>query len=97
MHDLADTLIRPAIDAALSMLAAGEFLGRSWCQIDIVGLPAALLLAEEGNRSPAPWVPTSADLVLPADNAQLVAVSRQAAYAYARSAGLPAWDEPTGL
>jgi hypothetical protein len=97
MHDLADTLIRPAIDAALSMLAAGEFLGRSWCQIDIVGLPAALLLAEEGNRSPAPWVPTGADLVLPADDAQLVAVSRQAAYAYARSAGLPAWDEPAGL
>ncbi len=97
MHDVAESLIRPTIVAALRMLAAGEFLGRSWCQIDLVGLPAALLLAEEGNRSPASWVPTGADLALPADHAQLVAVSRQAVYAYARSAGLPAWDEPTGL
>jgi len=42
-------------------------------------------------------VPTGADLALPADDPQLVAVSRQAVYAYARSAGLPAWDDPTGL
>jgi hypothetical protein len=42
-------------------------------------------------------VPTGAELALPADDAQLVAVSRQAVHAYARSAGLPAWDEPTVL
>lgn len=72
MHTVADALIRPPINAALSMLAAGEFLGRCWCQIDIVGLPAALLLADEGNRSPASWVPTGADLVLPADDRQLI-------------------------
>lgn len=97
MHDVADTLIRPAIDAALSLLVAGEFLGRSRCQIDLVGLPAALLLVGEGNRGAASWVPAGADLALPADDAQPVAVSRQAVYAYGRSAGLPAWDEPTGL
>jgi hypothetical protein len=95
--DLASSLIRPAIEAILAMLAAGEFLGRCWCQIDLVGLPAALLLDEEGNKSPARWVPTGADLALPADDDQVHAVARQAAYAYARSAGLPFWDRPVGV
>lgn len=97
LDELAGTLIRPAIDAALSMLAAGEFLGRSWCQIDLVGLPGALLLADEGNTSPSSWVPTGGDLALPGDDDHVLALARQAAYAYARSAGLPAWDEPVGL
>lgn len=95
--NLGASIIRPAIEAALGMLTAGEFLGRSWCQIDLVGLPAALLLEEEGNKSPAAWVPTGADLALPADNDQVHALARQAAYAYARSAGLPFWDRPVGL
>jgi hypothetical protein len=94
--DLGASIVRPAIEAALGMLAAGEFLGRCWCQIDLVGLPAALLLAEEGNKSPAAWVPTGADLALPADDEQVDALARQAAYAYARSAGLPFWDPPSG-
>jgi Putative DNA-binding domain len=97
LKQLADSLIRPAIEAALAMLAAGEFLGRCWCQVDLVGLPAALLLADEGNRSPGGWVPTGADLALPASDDQVQAVARQAAYAYARSAGLAAWDPPLGV
>lgn len=96
-EELGSSVIRPAIDAALGLLAAGEFVGRCWCQIDLVGLPGALLLDEEGNKSPAEWVPTGGDLALPADDEQVQAVARQAAYAYARSAGLPFWDRPVGL
>jgi hypothetical protein len=95
--DLGSSVIAPAIDAALGLLAAGEFVGRCWCQIDLVGVPAALLLDEEGNKSPAGWVPTGGDLALPADDGQVHALARQAAYAYARSAGLPFWDRPVGV
>ena len=90
--NLAASIIRPAIQAALGMLTAGEFLGRCLCQIDLVGLPAALLLAKQGNQSAAAWVPTGGDLALPADDDQVEALAQQAAYAYARSAGLPFWD-----
>lgn len=96
-EELANSIIRTAIDAALGLLAAGEFVGRCWCQIDLVGLPTALLLDEEGNKSAAGWVPTGGDLALPADHQQVQAMARQAAYAYDRSAGLPFWDRPLGL
>jgi hypothetical protein len=96
LHEVADGLVKPVIAAAADVLRAGEVLGRCWCQIDLVRLPRALLLEQEGNRGASGWVPTSGDLTLPVEEEGLKASARKAVYAYARSAGIPAWDPPAG-
>jgi hypothetical protein len=94
MHETA-SLVEPVIAAAVSLLRSAEVLGRCWCQIDLVGLPQVLLLEGQGNRKAAHWVPSGVDL-MPAEVDALQAMGRRAVYAYARSAGIPAWDPPIG-
>jgi Putative DNA-binding domain len=89
---LARNFIRPAIDAATGVLAKGEFIGRAWCQVDLIWLPAALTLEEASGRQARVWVPSGGDLVLPTDDAQVEGLVRRVANAYGRSAGIPAWD-----
>jgi hypothetical protein len=92
---LAQGLIAPTIRAAADVLDAGELLGRARCQIDLVGLSGAILIEGGGNQEPRRWVPTSVDVTLPLDDAQLAATAQLAANAYARSARIPAWDAPS--
>jgi Putative DNA-binding domain len=96
MHDISEGLIEPVIAAATTMLGAADIVGRCWCQIDLIGLAAVLLLEGQGNREAADWVPTSDDLAMPVDGDALQAAGRRAVYAYARGAGVPAWDPPAG-
>ncbi|MDQ6749538.1 MAG: ATP-binding protein [Actinomycetota bacterium] len=96
LDELAFNLVHPVVSAAAEVLGSGEFLGRSWCQVDVVGLPSVLLPAQHGSREASRWVPTGTDLSLPAVGEDISAVSRQAAAAYHRSAGLPIWDPPLG-
>jgi len=96
MHEISASLVEPVIAAAASLLHAAEVLGRCWCQIDLVGLPQVLLLEGQGNRDAAEWVPSGVDLTMPAEVDALQATGRRAVYAYARSAGVPAWDPPVG-
>lgn len=93
-NGLAHDLIAPTIQAAADVLAASEILGRVWCQIDLVGLASTMLIEGGGNQTPRFWVPTGADLTLPVDDAQLGILAERAANAYARGAGIPAWDPP---
>lgn len=95
MNELADRYIAPVVQAAGSMLVAGEFLGRARCQIDLWG-PAVTLALSESSRDGADWTARAADVALPYDPAQIQALARQASYAYGRSAGVPAWDPPVG-
>lgn len=94
LHEISEALVEPVIVSAASMLRDAEVLGRCWCQIDLVGLSRVLLVEGQGNREGAEWVPTGADLTLPAEASTVEAVGRRAVYAYARSAGVPAWDPP---
>lgn len=87
--------IAPLIAAGAELLCSSEFLGRARCQIDLISLQGAFMLRESGNKSPREWVPSSAEITLPADPAEIDAVARRAANAYARSAGVPAWDPPS--
>lgn len=91
--ELARDLILPVLRAAADVLAAGEFIGRNRCQIDLVGMQHATLIEAQGDRQPiADWVPTTSDLTLPASQDELLEAARIAAYALARSAGLPFCD-----
>lgn len=91
--ELAAKVIQPTIAAAASVLTAGEFIGRTRCQIDLVGLADAMFIEHQRDQeAPAPWVPTTIDLTVPATIEELGVVALRAAYAYARSAGLPFWD-----
>jgi len=96
MHDISERLIEPVLAAAATMLGAAAIVGRCWCQIDLIGLARPLLLEGQGNRDAADWVPSSDELAMPADVDALQAAGRRAVYAYARSAGVPAWDPPAG-
>jgi hypothetical protein len=96
VFELADKLIVPAIEAALGMLEAGGFLGRALCRIDFVALGQVFGL-EWANAHPSLHSHTESDLTLPADADETKAVARLATTALGRSAGLPTWDEPTGL
>ncbi len=91
---LARTHIRPVIEAAASILVAGEFLGRARCHIDLVRLGTALTLEDQVQTSGAAWVPVEADLALPILESEVDEVALLAAYAYGRSARLHAWDRP---
>lgn len=97
LDELAFGLIRPVMSAAAGVLATGGFLGRAWCQVDLVGLSSVLLPAQHGSREGSSWVSTGADVPLPVVKDDVNAVSRRAAAAYHRSAGLPTWDPPVGL
>lgn len=92
---VAQDLIAPTIRAAADVLDAGELLGRAHCQVDLVGLSGAILIDGGGNQEPRRWVPTSIDVTLPLDDAQLAATAQLAANAYARSARIQAWDAPS--
>ena len=87
-------LVRLPIVAAAGLLDAGEFLGRTRCQIDLVGLSRVFLLEHAGDNAGRFWMPTSGELSLPADDAQIDALAQRAANAFWRSAGVPAWDSP---
>jgi hypothetical protein len=91
--ELARELILPVIKAAADLLTAGEFIGRSRCQIDLVGMQHAVLIEGQGDKQPiAGWVPTTTDLTLTASDDELLGAARIASHALARSAGLPFWD-----
>ena len=92
LHEIAEALVEPVIVSAASMLRDAKVIGRCWCQIDLVGLSRVLLVEGQRNREGAEWVPTGADLTLPAEASTVEAVGRRAVFAYARSAGVPAWD-----
>jgi hypothetical protein len=94
--DVARELILPVANAAVAVLRDGEFLGRARCQVDLVGLSRSLLVQGQANEDPAFYVPTWHDIVLPADTEELSTVVELAARAFARSAGIPAWDVPLG-
>jgi hypothetical protein len=96
LDELADSCIRPVIEAAAAVLTEGEFLGRARCHIDIVRLGAALKLWDQVQSSGAGWVPVAADLPLPATDDDIASIALRAAYAYGRSAGLRAYDPPVG-
>jgi hypothetical protein len=95
LEDLAREYVRPVINAAADILTDGEFLGRARCQIDIVRLNTALRILQQP-RAAQVWVPTGADLALPATEDEIGAIALRAAYAYGRSAGLRAFDPPVG-
>ena len=95
LEDLAREYVRPVIKAAADILTDGEFLGRARCQIDIVRLNTALRILQQP-RAAQVWVPTGADLALPATEDEIGAIALRAAYAYGRSAGLRAFDPPVG-
>ena len=86
-------LIEPLISAAAELLCAGEFLGRARCQIDLLQIPRVFFLEGAGEKG-RQWVPTSSDLPLPAETAQIRAIAQRAANALWRSAGFGAWDSP---
>jgi hypothetical protein len=87
--------VRLPMLAAAGLLDSGEFLGRTRCQIDLVGLSRAFLLEHAGDNGGPLWMPTSGELSLPADDAQIDALAQRAANAFWRGAGVPAWDAPT--
>jgi hypothetical protein len=94
LDEFSRAYIRPVIEAAASVLTAGEFLGRARCHIDLVRVGLALILENQVQNSGGAWVPVDADLVLPASEPEIDAIALRAAYAYGRSAGLHAWDAP---
>jgi hypothetical protein len=89
-EELARDYICPSIKAATELLTIGEFLGRARCQVDVIQLGEALLVEQQGDRAGPAWVPTLADIALPATEPELEAIALRAAYAYGRSIGLPA-------
>jgi hypothetical protein len=89
---LADMYIRPALEAAVSMLTAGEFLGRSRCSVDLTFLGLALGIDHQRHGGAA-WVPTAVDLPVPPASEDISKTALLAANAYARSAGVRAFDE----
>jgi len=91
---LARDFIKPVIAAACKVLVSGEFLGRAHCQIDLMRLPRAFLLEEAGNQGGRMWVPSSGDLMLPAEEGEIDQLAQRVANALGRSAGIPAWDAP---
>jgi Putative DNA-binding domain len=93
---IASEYICPVVRAVANLLTAAEFLGRSRCHIDLFYLWNAVRIEHQGERQPGGWVPTAADVALPAEEVDLEAVSLLAAYAYGRSAGLRFWDPPLG-
>ena len=77
----------------MAVLAAGEFIGRSRCQIDLVGMEHVVLIESQGNHQQiAGWVPTTVDVTLTASEEELLGVGQLAARALARSADLPFYD-----
>jgi hypothetical protein len=74
------------------VLRAGEFVGRCWCQIDLVGMHRPIAIEGASNNEASGWVPTGTDLLVPTDPDDIRRAARRAAYALARSAGVPAWD-----
>lgn len=93
LSTLASEIIQPVIVAAARILGAGEFLGQARCQIDLIGISRAWLLqAGEGEGVGRVWVPSTGDLVLPADDGQIQTLAVLSANAYGRSAGVAAWD-----
>lgn len=96
LDQLASGYVLPALHAAAALLESSHLPGRARCQIDLVGLPAAFMLEYQGNREAGQWIPVTTDIALPATDAELLAVAQRAAYAYARSAGIPAWDPGGG-
>jgi hypothetical protein len=95
VEELAHEVILPVIRSAAAVLNAGEFIGRSRCQIDLVGMQHVILIESQGNQGIAAWVPVTTDVTLTATDAELVAVATTAARALARSAELPFWDPTT--
>lgn len=87
-------LVRLPMLAAGGLLYAGEFLGRTWCQIDLVGLSRAFLIERGGDTGGPLWMPTNGELSLPAEYDQIDALAQKAANAFCRGAGVPAWDSP---
>jgi hypothetical protein len=80
------------------VLAAGEFIGRSRCQIDLVGLQHVVLIESQGDHQPVDeWVPTTVDITLTTTDKELRGAALTAARALARSAGLPFWDSAPGV
>jgi hypothetical protein len=94
--DALGDLIRSVVEVAASVLEAGEFLGRAHCQIDLQQIPSVFSLEGGAGRSGRFWVPTSSDLIVPAEREEVTMVVQRSANALARSAGIPAWDEPLG-
>jgi hypothetical protein len=89
---LANDVIGPSLRAAAAILEAGEFVGRCRCNIDLIGLPNALLLEGQGDRDHgAPWLPFETDVTLRMSKEDLALVACNVAYAYGRSARLPHW------
>jgi len=91
---IATHFIEPVAMAAVHLLESGEFLGRAWCQVDLVNLSEPWMIQGAGNHQPAAHVPTGADITLPLDPTEMRAVAQRAANAVARSARVAAWDPP---
>jgi hypothetical protein len=87
-------LLTPVVEAAAGVLHAGEFLGRVLCQVDLVALKQAFMLDGSDGERAGYHVPIAADLTLPADDDAVRKLADLAINAYARSAGVPAWDAP---
>ncbi len=87
-------LIEAPTAAAADLLCGAEFLGRARCQVDLLQIPRVFFLNQAGEKG-RPWVPTSSDLPLPAESAQIRTMARRAANALWRSAGVGAWDSLT--
>jgi hypothetical protein len=94
LSTIANEFIQPVVKAAVSALITGEFLGRARCQIDLLQIPRVFLLDEGGQNEGRAWIPSGAELQLPADNSEINAVAQRAANTFGRSAGIRAWDSP---
>jgi hypothetical protein len=93
VDEIASELALPVIRAAAAVLTAGEFIGRSRCQIDLVGMQHVVLIESQGDHQEiAGWVPTTVDIALTASDEELMSVAQSAARALARSARLPFYD-----
>lgn len=96
LDQIAEEYIARVVRAVANLLTAAEFLGRARCHIDLFYLWNGVRIQQQGPHDAARWVPTGADVSLPAEQSDLEAVSLLAAYAYGRSAGLGFWDPPLG-
>jgi hypothetical protein len=94
VFSLAETLIAPVVEAAAHILERGEFLGRAFCQIDLVSLGNVVRVESSGLAEP--YVSAATELTLPASPATITAAARIASTALGRSAGLRTYNEPPG-
>lgn len=89
-------MLMPLVVAASRVLVEGHFLGRTQCHVVMNRLSDVLLLERAAERGPAAYVPVGGVIDLPSHQDELCAFVQRMVNAFARSAGVPAWDRSDG-